>query len=128
LLLEYCERIVARGNSWGLIVRLELEFEGICPVTHEKAVLRLVDELLSNSVEHGFYARQRGHVSVRVIGRTGVGVQVLVIDDGWGFGPGPIIEGNGFHLLRQIGNLRVGAAAPLVAKTAVTVHIPHRRR
>jgi hypothetical protein len=129
-LLEYSERIVASGRSQELIVQLELKFEGICPATHENTVLRVVDELLSNAMEHGSYARQRGRVFVHVISRAGVGVQVSVSDDGWGFDSGPIIDGNGFHLLRQIGDLYIGAAAgPFVAKSTVTVIIPlHRCR
>jgi hypothetical protein len=130
LLMKHCETIVASGRSQSLIVQLELRFEGICPATHEKTVLRVVDELLSNAMEHGFYGRQRGHVFVHVVSRAAVGVQVSVSDDGWGFDSGPMIDGNGFHLLRQIGDLHIGAAAgPLVAKTAVTVLIPlHRCR
>jgi hypothetical protein len=130
LLLAHCERIVSSGRSQELIVQLELKFEGICPATHEKTVLRVADELLSNAMEHGYYARQRGHVFVHVISRAGVGVQASVSDDGWGFDSGPIIDGNGFHLLRQIGDLYIGAAAaPFVAKSTVTVMIPlHRGR
>src|ERR1700722_3332583 len=51
LLLEHCERIVASGRLQEVIVQLELKFEGICPATHEKAVLRVADELLSNAME-----------------------------------------------------------------------------
>jgi signal transduction histidine kinase len=130
LLLEHCERIVASGRSQERIVQLELNFEGICPATHERTVLRVADELLSNAMEHGYYARQGGHVFVHVISYAGVGVQVSVSDDGWGFDSGPIIDGNGFHLLRQIGDLYYGAAAaPFMAKSTVTVIIPlHRAR
>jgi two-component sensor histidine kinase len=96
---------------------------------HKITVLRVADELLSNAMEHGHYARQRGHVFVHIISRVGVGVQVSVSDDGWGFDSGPIIDGNGFHLLRMIGDLYVGTAktAPFVAKTTVTVIIPLHR-
>jgi hypothetical protein len=125
LLLEHCERILSGGRSQTLIVQLELGFEGSCPETHEKTVLRVADELLSNAMEHGFYCRERGHVFVHVVSRAGVGVQVSVSDDGWGFDSGPIIDGNGFHLLRQIGDLYMGAVAgPFWAKTGVTVIIP----
>jgi hypothetical protein len=129
LLLEHCERILASGRSRKLVLQLELRFEGICPSTHEIATLRVADELLSNAMEHGHYARQHGHVFVHVISRLGVGVRVSVSDDGWGFDSGPIIDGNGFHLLRMIGDLYVGTAktAPFVAKTTVTVIIPHHR-
>jgi two-component sensor histidine kinase len=129
LLLGHCERMVAGGRSPELIVRLELKFEGICPAAQEKTVLRVADELLSNAMEHGYHARQRGLVLVHVISRGGVGVQVSVSDDGWGFDSGPIIDGNGFHLLRQIGDLYIGAAAaaPFVAKNTVTVVIPPHR-
>jgi hypothetical protein len=125
LLLEHCEGIVAGGHSRELIVQLELKFEGVCPASHEKTVMRVADELVSNAMEHGFYSRQRGQVFVHVVSRAGVGVKVSVSDDGWGFDGGPVIDGNGFHLLRQIGELCRGAAAgPFVAKTALTVIIP----
>jgi hypothetical protein len=124
LLLEHCERILASDRSQELIVQLELKIEGICPAMHETTVLRVADELLSNAMEHRFYRRLRGHVFVHLVSRAGVGVQVSVSDDGWGFDSGPIIDGNGFHLLRQIGDLYVEAAAgPCVAKTAVGVVI-----
>jgi glucose-6-phosphate-specific signal transduction histidine kinase len=127
LLLEHCEKIVAGGSYEGLTVQLELKCEGTCPVTHEMAVLRVTDELLSNSIEHGFYSRQTGRVFVHVSSRATNCVQVSVSDDGWGFDDGPIIPGNGFHLLQQIGDLGLGAAAgPFVAKTAITVVIPLR--
>jgi hypothetical protein len=128
LLLEHCQGMLTRGRSQTPIMQLELRFEGICPTTHEKTVLRVADELLSNAVEHGYYARQRGHLVVHVISRADVCVQVSVSDDGWGFGSGPIIDGNGFRLLRQIGDLYIGAApGPFVAKATVTVILPFHR-
>jgi hypothetical protein len=124
-LLRHCETIIVNGSWRKLVVQLELRFEGTCPATHEKTVLRVVDELLSNSMEHGFYSRQRGHVFVHVVSRGAGWIEVSVSDDGWGFDGGPVIDGNGFHLLRQIGELCRGAAAgPFVAKTALTVIIP----
>jgi hypothetical protein len=130
LLLEHCERIFTKGHSQMLFVQLDLRFEGICPATHEKTVLRVADELLSNAMEHGFYGRQRGHVVVRVISRAGICVEVSVSDDGWGFDSGPMIDGNGFCLLRQVGDLHIETTAErFAAKTAVTVIMPlHRRR
>ena len=128
LLLKQCERIVIDSRSRKLIVQLELRFDGVCPATHEKTVLRVVDELLCNAMEHGFYGRQRGHVLMHIVSHAGIGVQVSVSDDGWGFDSGPIIDGNGFHLLRQIGDLYIGATAgPVVGKTTVTVVIPLNR-
>jgi two-component sensor histidine kinase len=125
LLLQHCERIIANSCCQDLIVQLELHFEGTCPVSFEKTVLRVAEELLSNAMEHGFYMRERGHVFVHVVSRATVGVQVCVSDDGWGFDGGPIIDGNGFQLLRQIGDLRFSAAtAPSIAKTEITVVIP----
>ena len=125
-LLEQCERIVADSHSQKLTVQLEMRLEGVCPTTHEKTVLRVVDELLTNAMEHGFWARQRGCVFVHVITRPGGGVQVSVSDNGWGFDSGTVVDGNGFHLLRMIGELYLGvsAVAPIVAKTTVTVIIP----
>jgi two-component sensor histidine kinase len=130
LLLEHCERILASARPQKLVVQLELRLEGICPSTHEETVLRVTDELLSNAMEHGYYSRQCGQVFVYVFCRAGVGVQISVSDDGWGFDSGPIVDGNGFHLLRMIGDLDVETAktAPFVAKTTVTVIMPLHRR
>jgi two-component sensor histidine kinase len=129
VLLDLCERIVVDGSYPQLFVQINLRFDGTCPATHEMTVLRVVDELLCNAMEHGFYSRQRGLVFVDVVSRATVGVQVSVSDDGWGFDSGPVIGGNGFHLLRQVGDLRFGAAtAPSVAKTTVTVVVPLPRR
>jgi two-component sensor histidine kinase len=127
-LLEHCERIVANARGRELMVQLELRLEGPCPVTHEKTVSRVADELVSNAMEHGFHGRQRGRLFVHVRCPPGIGVQVSASDDGWGFGSGSIIHGNGFHLLRQIGELFLGApAGPFAANTAVTVVIPLNR-
>jgi two-component sensor histidine kinase len=73
LLLEHCEKIVVSSSCRGLIVLLEQRVEGAYPVTHERTVLRVVDELLSNSMEHGFCSRQRGHVFVHVISHAATG-------------------------------------------------------
>jgi two-component sensor histidine kinase len=124
MLRDHCATIVARSGMAYSIVRLDLEVEGICPATHENAVLRVIDELFSNALEHGFYGRQRGRVFVHVVTREAVGVAVSVSDDGWGFADGDIVDGNGFHLLRSIGKLRLGApAGPFPAWGAVTVEI-----
>jgi hypothetical protein len=129
VLLEHCERIVAGARCRELMVRLELRLDGRCPVTHENTVMRVADELVSNAMEHGFYSRQRGQLFVHVVCPPAIGVQVSVSDDGWGFDHDPIIDGNGFHLLRQIGQLFLGApAGPFVAQAAVTVVIPLNRR
>jgi hypothetical protein len=128
MLLEHCERIVASGRSRNLTVRLELRFDGICPTTHEKTVMRVADELLSNAMEHGYHDRQLGYIFVHVISRAGVGIQVSVSDDGWGFDGGPIIDGNGFRLLRLLGDLSfAAAAAPFEARTSVTIILPPHR-
>jgi signal transduction histidine kinase len=129
MLLEHCDRIAARGRCPELTVQLDLKIEGTCPRTHEKTVLRVVDELLSNSIEHGFYSRQRGRVFVHVVSRLRVWIEVSVSDDGWGFDGAPVVDGNGFYLLRQIGEIFPrAAAAPFAAKAAVTVLIPLRGR
>jgi hypothetical protein len=128
MLLEHCARIRARCRCRELIVQLDLMIEGTCPQTHEKTVSRVVDELLSNSIEHGFYSRLRGRVLVHVFSRAPLGIEVSVSDDGWGFDRWPIIDGNGFHLLRQVGDLCFRAApCPFAAKAAVTVFIPLAR-
>lgn len=128
LLLEHCERILASARGRKLVVHLDLKFEGACPGSHETTVLRAADELLSNSLEHGLYHRQRGRVFVHVICRVATGVQVSVSDDGWGFDGGRIIDGNGFLLLRQLGALHLAAPpGPFVANAAVTLVIPLQR-
>lgn len=125
LLLEHCERILASGKGRKLVMHLDLKFEGACPRSHERTVLRAADELLSNCLEHGFYHRQRGRIFMHIICRVPTGVQVSVSDDGWGFDGNRITAGNGFLLLRQLGALYLAApAGPFVAKAAVTVVIP----
>jgi signal transduction histidine kinase len=81
ILLEHCEMILASGRCRGLVVQLELRCEGVCPATHERSVLRVADELLSNAMEHGFHCRRRGRVFVHVVSRAGH-LQVSVSDDG----------------------------------------------
>lgn len=126
-LLEQYEDILASYGTRSLAVRFELSLDGACPNTHHAAVLRVTNELLSNAVDHGFYGRQRGNLRVDVACRANAAVHVAVSDDGWGFDPGRVVEGNGLHLLRQIGELRFEAsAAPFVTRVAVTLGIPPR--
>ena len=110
-LLRLCTRIVAGGGNRALGVRLALRLDGSCPATHQQTVLRAADELVSNAMEHGLRGRTTGHVRVDVVSRAAVGVQISVADDGAGFAAGPIIAGNGFHLLRELGDLIISAPA-----------------
>lgn len=128
LVQAHCERIVASSLYRELVVQLDLRFEGRCPIAYENTVLRVIEELLSNSVEHGFDARPSGRVFVQIVSDLDSGVHVSVSDDGWGFETGPIVDLNGFHLLRQLGKLYLGApAAPFATTAAVTVVIPSLR-
>jgi len=128
-LLEQHEEILASHGTRSLAVRFEFSLDGACPDTHRGAVLRVTNELLSNAVDHGFYGRQRGNLRVDVACRANAAVHVAVSDDGWGFDPGRVVEGNGLHLLRQIGELRFEApAAPFVIRAAVTIGVPPRAR
>jgi hypothetical protein len=48
-----------------------------------------------------------------------------VSDDGWGFDDSPVIDGNGFHLLRLLGDLHCGVSAGLsMAGAMVTIVLP----
>ena len=89
---------------------------------YKAAVARAADELVSNAVEHGLYKRRRGRILVQVVARRNAGVEVSVSDDGWGFDGGQVVDGNGFHLLRQLGVLRLGKPPePFVSEVAITV-------
>ena len=121
-LLEVCNGVVASGRRRDLVVQLEVRVDGPYPRAHWKAVARVTDELVSNAVEHGFYGRQRGRVLVQVGCLGSVGIRVSVSDDGWGFDSGPIVDGNGFNLLRQLGDVRlVAPCAPFVTEAAVVL-------
>ncbi len=117
--------IIVQGREPIPHVRFDVELAGTCPGTHERAVLRAVDELVCNAMEHGFYGRLHGRLALRVATRPGVGVDVAVSDDGWGFAARAPAEGNGFGLLRTLGMLRVeGALAASTMRTTVGVLIP----
>ena len=125
LLLERCNRVIARNSSPELVVQLEVRVDVVCPASHQPMVLWLIDELICNAVEHGFYNRRRGRLLVLVASHEPNGLEASVSDDGWGAGDSGIIDGNGFHLLRLMGDLRLGAACdPFTTKAAITVGIP----
>ena len=127
-LLEHCEAVLTAATRGSLAVVLDLAISARCPGPIRAAVFRIADELLTNAVEHGFYNRQRGRILLQLTARGLSELALCVFDDGWGFGHSPIIEGNGFHLLRQLGELSVNARGnPFGARTAVTVTVPVRR-
>lgn len=127
-LLEHCEAVLRAVSRGSLVVLLDLTISARCPEWIRGAVFRIADELLTNAVEHGFYNRQRGRILVQLTARGLSELALCVLDDGWGFGRNPITEGNGFHLLRQLGELSVNARGnPYGARTAVSVVVPVRR-
>ena len=127
-LLEHCETVLTAATRASLTVVLKLAISARCVGPIRSAVFRIADELLTNAVEHGFYNRQRGRILVQLAERGLSELAFCVLDDGWGFGNSPIIEGNGFHLLRQLGKLSVNARDnPFGTRTAVTVVLPVRR-
>jgi len=120
-----CEAVARSAAARGAFVRLGLQVDGVCPATHHNPVLRAADELISNSLEHGFCNCRSGRVFVQVASRAAVGVQIAVSDDGWGFGSNPIVDGNGFRLLRELGDIWFGAStSPFAAGAAVTLVMP----
>lgn len=126
-LRAYCEGVIADCADRDLAVSLVLTVEGTWPATHAPVVLRVVDELLCNAIEHGLYMRQSGQVAIHVANRSGVGIEVVASDDGWGFERGPVLDGNGFGLLRLLGEVSVaGAKSPFPRGACVAVLIPLR--
>lgn len=126
-LRDQCEQRVADCADRELAVSLALTIDGRCPATHEPLVLRVVDELLCNAIEHGLYMRQSGRIAIRVATLPGVGIEVVVSDDGWGFERGPVLDGNGFGLLRLLGEVSVtGSKSPFPRGACVAVLMPLR--
>lgn len=121
-LKQFCSLTLAAIIGDDLTIELDVQVEAGCPEPPRHIVSRIVDELLCNAVEHAFYSLQRGRVCVRVERAGPDRIAIRVSDDGWGFGDGPIIEGNGFHLLRMMGVLQVGASRlPSVRGATVSV-------
>jgi two-component sensor histidine kinase len=119
----HCEKVLGSYDCKQLVVQFDQLIHGICPASLEVMVLQVIVELLSNSLEHGFYSRQRGRIFVYIYCRT-EGVQISVADDGWGFDGAPV-DRTGFQLLRQFGRLSFRAqGGPFIPKAAVTVEIP----
>jgi SAM-dependent methyltransferase len=119
------ERIKTAIDSRELAVRIDLSFDGICPAAYGTAVLWVAEELLTNAIEHGFYKRRRGQIFLHISTCIDSGIEILASDDGWGFGSELAVTGNGFLLLRQIGELSVNVRrSPPVASASVKVVIP----
>ncbi|GII57698.1 hypothetical protein Pth03_60870 [Planotetraspora thailandica] len=89
---ELCRAYEAR---LGLRVDTRLEEVPLSP-SAEHAVLRLVQEALSNAIKHA----DPGLVRVRLALDDGT-VQVEICDDGSGFDPGPVNHGMGLRLMRE---------------------------
>src|SRR5271165_1350222 len=82
-LKQFCSFTLTSIIRDDLAIELDVEVEAGCPEPPRHVAFRIVDELLCNAVEHGFYSRQRGRVCVRVerAGRDGIAIRVS--DDGW---------------------------------------------
>ncbi len=119
-----CGSITRSAAADGLHVRLGLQVSGAYLVAWRDWMVRAVSELVSNAVEHGFYRRQTGRVLVQVTYSPDAETQVVVSDDGWGFPAEPVIDGNGFRLLRSLGVLQIEANAdPRSMRTVITLFV-----
>ncbi len=125
-LLQHCRCVLNSVVRPDLTVELHLRTATLCPRPQRQTVFRVVDELLCNAVQHGFYCRLQGCILVELTAAGAGGLSVSVSDDGWGFDDQPIIEGNGFRLLRLIGGLTVDRAHDDI--TTVSVAILRRPR
>ena len=125
-LLQHCRSVLASVVRPDLTVELHLRTATLCPRPQWQTVFRVVDELLCNAVQHGFYCRLHGCILVELAALGAGGLSVSVSDDGWGFDSQPIIEGNGFRLLRLIGGLTIDRAHG--DTTTVSVAILRRPR
>ena len=124
-LLGVCGAVLAAMAPPGFTIQLHLKPSGECPTSHRHTVLRVVSELLGNALEHGFYARSAGRVSIGIVADDNGSVSVSVSDDGWGLGSDPVVNGNGFALLGTLGAVRLtstDARSPFV--TVATVRLP----
>ena len=119
-LRSVCEA-VAEAARPELSLQIGLELGGACPETHRQTVLRIVDELLSNALQHGLRGRPSGRAMVEVITGTAE-LSVCVRDDGCGLDRHVCRDGNGFTMLRQLGRLHVGLAdTPYVTQATLTM-------
>jgi hypothetical protein len=115
----------------GLSLTISVSSKGVFPESYASTALRVVDELLCNAIEHGFYKCRRGQILLEI---TSCAERIYIVahDDGWGFGRIKTVDGNGFLLLRQIGDVKishgahpfkacVGVVVPLVLRTPSAV-------
>jgi two-component sensor histidine kinase len=126
-ILRLAENIISSRRDQALTLRIALVLD-VKPVeTLRGAILRVIDELVTNACEHGFYGRASGSILITITSRAEDYIRLLVEDDGWGFPSGHVTDGNGFTLLRQLGELRTGARHGRLAEGAlVTLAIPGR--
>ena len=109
---EVIDRIAAtsRGAGW-CRSDVRVSIVGVCPTRCRVAVLRIVDELATNAAEHAVVGQQPGRLIVMVESCPVTGVMVTVGDDGEGFRPDVVVEGNGLRLLRLLGAVSVTCAS-----------------
>jgi len=94
-------RIISGERRTGLVVGLRLTTTGQCPADRVPAVICAIRELVWNAVEHGFYQRSCGQLSVAVHSATGKTL-IEVEDDGWGT-DAEAADRNGLKTLRALG-------------------------
>lgn len=110
-------------------IRIEVEGPGIfMPSQAATAFALVINELVSNSLEHGLAARQEGHVNIS-LDQMGDEVSVQVSDDGVGLPPGFDLvrdAGLGLRIVRTLvekdlhGSIRLLAGAGACAE----IHFP----
>jgi len=84
--------------------RIEIGVTGRNMAVSSKAATSLaivVNELIANAAIHAFADRREGRINVTVSGGDGEPVAIAVADNGRGC-PGPVTEGTGLQLARQI--------------------------
>jgi hypothetical protein len=124
---ELIDRLKSDALEQGLSLKIRASSEGVVPQSYAGTVLRVIDELLCNAIEHGFYKCRRGQILLE-IGSCTEKIYIVAHDDGWGFGRAKTVDGNGFLLLKQIGDVKVshgehpfkacvGVVLPLVLRT-----------
>lgn len=90
------------ARRFRLAIDIDIAITGICPPLYRPAALRVVDELVTNAVEHAVDGDECGRIIVTVDSRPEIGVLVTVSDTGRGFSQGDRVEGNGLRLLRML--------------------------
>ncbi|HWK47279.1 MAG TPA: ATP-binding protein [Stellaceae bacterium] len=107
LVQSACLQTIHDLRRSGLVVRLNVTIDGLCPFDHRQNVLIAARAMVANAVKHGFHERTIGEICVTVTSGEMSGTRIETSDDGWGIDFSRMREAAGFQLLRSLGNVAV---------------------